>query len=91
MRLKIETWLPLSSTARSRSSPFEIASAGPRGLAHGDEARRGTRTEAGVRRRPLRRRELHDLQSVLAVGDVGERRLAFVDATFTSFASFSRR
>src|SRR5207302_6588716 len=42
------------------------------GVTRGDEARLGTRTEAGVARRPFGREQLVNFQPVLAVGDVGE-------------------
>ena len=72
-RPKTPIWLPDSSTARSRSTPFEIARrvSSQRQLEAGDQSGRRPRAEAGVSRR-LGRRELHDAQAVLAVGQVGK-------------------
>ncbi len=73
MRPKTPIWLPLSSTARSRSRARPIARAWPPcgNLEGGDQLRRRPRAEALVARR-LGRGELHDPQAVLAVGQVGE-------------------
>src|ERR1051325_10053312 len=53
---------------------FRDGERGPVRVARGDEARLRLRTEARIRRRPLRREQLVDLQAMLAVRDVRERR-----------------
>ena len=67
------SWLPDSSTARSRSTPFEIvralAPSGSLKLAISRGVGRGL--NPCVPRR-LGRRELHDAQAILAVSQVGE-------------------
>ena len=68
------TWLPLSSTARSRSSPFEIASAGFVRVVGRNQRRRRPRAEAERARRRVGRDHLEHAQPVLAVGDVARTR-----------------
>ena len=71
-RPKTPIWLPDSSTARSRSSPLEMARVPADGqLEAGDQPGRRPWAEAGVSRR-LGRRELHHAQAILAIGQVGK-------------------
>ena len=74
MRPKTAIWPPVSSTPRSRSRPLDNASAGRRGVAPGDELRLGLRRKAVELGLAVRRRELHHLEAVDAVGDVREQR-----------------